>query len=65
MNEVFVLSCSDHMKGIYSNYRKAVQGLMMRAPMPITDFMSDFGMDFYTDGNGEVWRIEPKEVDKI
>ena len=65
MDKMFLLSRADRVKGVYSDYRKAVQALMMNAQMPITDFVSDFGVDFYTDGQGEIWAIEPVDVDKI
>lgn len=65
MNEVWILSRGDRLNGVFTSYRKAVQALMMRAHLPLTDFMSDFGVDFFTAANDEVWAIEPKEVDKI
>lgn len=65
MNEVWILSRGDHLVGVYTSYRKAVHALTMHAHLPLTDFMFDFGVDFFTASNDEVWTIEPKEVDKI
>lgn len=65
MKEIWILSRGEHLNGVYTSYQKAVHALMMRAILPLNEFLSDFGVDFFTAANGEVWTIESKEVDRI
>lgn len=64
-NTIWILFHADLISGTYTSYRKAVQAMMMRAALPIAEFESDFGIDFFTDKDGAVWNIREFELDKI
>ena len=64
-NSVFVVRLTDNIYGIYSDYRKAIQAVMMatlNANTPIVSFESDFGVDYYTTSDDSVWCIEEYDV---
>lgn len=65
MNTVYALFYKDDLAGVYTSYRRAVQALMTRMALPLTGFLSEFDIEFYTDANNNTWMIREVELDEI
>ena len=64
-NTGWVLFRGMEVSGIYTTYQNAIHAMMMRAKLPITEFLRDFGVDFFCDAEENSWSIEEFEIDKI